>query len=51
MLGLVPPSVKACCLTEAFFIDSMPDAATTRANAEKAAKAIAAGIHSYASLY
>ena len=51
VLGSVPPSVKACCLTEAFFIDSMPDAATTRVNAEKAARAIAAGIHSYASLY
>lgn len=51
VLGTVPPTVKACCLTESFFIDSMPDAQTTRAKAEKAAEAIAAGIHAYASLY
>lgn len=51
VLGSVPPSVKACCLTESFFIDSMTDAATTRFYAEKAAKAIAQGIDAYASLY
>lgn len=49
VLGTVPPSVKACCLTESFFIDSMPDAKTTRENAQKAALAIAAGIHAYLS--
>ena len=49
VLGTVPPSVKACCLTESFFIDSMPDAATTRDHADKAAIAIAEGIHIYVS--
>ncbi|MEO1347876.1 MAG: N-acetylmuramoyl-L-alanine amidase [Cyanobacteria bacterium J06635_15] len=48
VLSGVPASVRAACLTEAFFIDSVSDAATVRKMAEKAAKAIANGIDKYA---
>lgn len=47
VLGSVPSSVGACCLSESFFIDAMPDAQSTRDLAEKAAIAIADGIHAY----
>lgn len=47
VLGAVPPSVGACCLTESFFIDSLRDATITRELATKAAIAIADGIHAY----
>lgn len=48
VLRAVPVTVRAACLTEAFFIDSVSDAKTVRAMAEKAAKAIAEGIDEYA---
>lgn len=48
VLGTVPPSVTACCLTESFFIDSVPDAETARLWSTRAAGAIARGIHAYA---
>lgn len=48
VLSGVPASVQAACLTEAFFIDSVSDAATVRTMTEKAAKAIAEGIDKYA---
>jgi N-acetylmuramoyl-L-alanine amidase len=47
LLG-VPLSVKAACLTESYFIDSV-DAATARRYTELAAQAIASGIDRYAS--
>lgn len=50
LLGAVPPSVKACCLTESFFIDSLENAAITRTYSTKAAIAIAEGIHAYVGL-
>ncbi len=47
VLSTVPQSVKAACLTEAFFIDAMPNAAACREFTKKAAKAIAEGIDRY----
>ena len=48
VLGSVPPSVGACCLTESFFIDSVPNATIVREWSTRAAEAIARGIHNYA---
>lgn len=48
VLSGVPASVHAACLTEAFFIDSVSDAATVRTMTEQAAVAIAEGIDQYA---
>lgn len=47
VLGSVPPSVGACCLTEPFFIDAVPNAKATRELTVKSAEAIAIGIDRY----
>lgn len=47
VLSTVPQSVKAACLTEAFFVDAMPNASTCREFTERAAQAIAKGIDTY----